>query len=809
MYPLPYDRQRWALARILTAPAFGLGAGPWSVQPMWSKKRKGYGFELIDLTRACLPAIGEATFQYRYGLIDGDVIGKQDAPIVARRIAGSPWDPALDAATAPDLRGYEVRIQLAEPVAQGVTPAWFTAWWGQVEYQSDTIWPGAAYPAGVRTYRCVDGFARAKRWPVDRHTTYGGSYWYVNVEGHPGYNVGPDGRIAGNKDTNAVTSIPSTEQNLNPAIKEMIAAGDTRYKIHTHQGRAGALLFSAQESLEDAMRKTRGLGDPLFSFYGDTLWLEDQIAIPVNQGDTAWDLVARVCSRGRGRGNVFIDWADDSAAPTGPLTVRLRILPQSYANVSITTPATVLSSSALLAAASADLATAPSDPVKIAAYNAALDAYNTAITGTYLPGAASTASGRIASTVTVDLIGDHRVVAEDTQLGDRFLHVADAVETTSELMQLLMTMSYYDGLDGTVSQRWLASREATFAALSATNRTDESWWPLWNLHGLPDAWGGMAKDHNGGNAYACDFACNDQGNLTSSQTAGVKITSPILCRIMPDLPLYEGYDYTTSSPKRKIGDQTSFDETGRPARRAPFVLFRTSVDRYKTGDQVTNGRSVSVQVRGRDILVYDHGDKSNGLRLIGNPGTSGLGSVYFLSQLGVTVGIELPHRLRMKSLRAGVIAPRRTVSIRIPDLHLWLAHSGAIWELNESTLNSSGSTPRRGAGGGASALPGILRDDRDALARIHAMACAWYLSPRLTAHWTLRACGLLPNFITQDRAGTGTTTVNYPTLGAVVTDFKAGGQIYSLNTPVTMIHYDHSNGRTTFETDWQELDTAP
>lgn len=767
MNPLPYDRQRWAFARIVTAPTFALGVGPWQVQPMWSRRRKGYGFELIECTRAALPAIGEATFQYRFGLIDGDVVGISDATDTTRRVAANPWDPAVDAATAPDLRGYEVRIQLAPAVDQGVTPAWRTEWWGTVEYQEDTLWPGAKYPAGVRTYRCVDGFARTKRWPLNRHTTYGGSYFFCNVEGHPGYNVGQDGRIIGNRDTNLISSLPATEQNANPAIKELITIGDTGYKLHTYQGRAGALRWTVQEALEDALRKTRGLGDVTFSFSGSTALLADEIAIPVRDGDTAWDIVSRTCRRERGRGMVFVDWADDTANPTGTFVPRLTIRPQTLDDIGYTTPA---SGAGLY----------------------------------YIPGA--TTAG---TTKAVDVIGDHRVMADDLRLGDRFLHVADAVETTSELIQVLVTLSYFDGTDFTFSKRWDATRETAFAALAAAKRIDEAWWPLWQLHGLPLGWDGTARDHNGGTAYPADFSCNDDGSLATSQTSGFKITSPILCRILPDLPLYEGYDYTTSSPKRKIGDQTTFDETSLPSRRPPLPLIRKASNRYITGDEVgsSGARSLSVQIRGHSLLVYSGSDRSSGLRVIGATATSGLGSLYNLSALGVTVGLELPHRIRRRTIRTGVATDqvRRTVSVRLPDLHLWLAHSGAIWDLDTSGRNGDGSTGKRGAGGAAAEQPGYLRDDRDALSRIHAMACAWYLSPRQTARWTLRACGMLPSFT----AGLdGSETITYPRMGELITSFSAGGQINTLNTPVTSITYRHTDGRTTWETDWQELDTT-
>ncbi len=769
MNPLGFDNQHWALARIVTAPAFSLGLGPWTVQPMWNKRRNGFGFELISCTRVALPAVGEAVFQYHYGLIDGAMVGIETPASTARRLTGTGWDDTVNTATAPDLAGYEVRIQLAPAVESGATPAWFTAWWGQVEYQEDGIWPGAGYPAGTRTYRCLDGFARAKRWPLNRHSTYGGGTFFMDCEGHPGYNVGKDGRVIGNKDTNLLASAPEENVKHNAGLFELWITHSTGYKFHAHQGMAGVQTFTVQEALEDAVLKTRGFGEPRFTFYGSTTLLGDSIAIPVHDGDTAWDIVAKTCCRERGRGMVFVDWADDTANPTGTLSIRLTVRPQTLDDIDYTTPSTPT------------------------------------VTPTPLSGA--TTAG---TTKAVDVISDHRLVISDTRISDKFMHVADAVETTSELIQLLMTMSYYDGSDFTASKRWTVPREAVFAALPNNQRADNAWEPIWQLHGLPTAWDGRAKDHNGGIAYYCDFVCRDDGGIDTSGTSLRPITSPIMVKVMPDLPIYEGYTYVAMPPLRKIGSQSALDENGKPARSAPIVFIRTADDRYLKGDKLVGSRALSVKPRENGIFIFEcgGGDRSREHRLVGDT-TGGIGSVYNLSQLGITVGLELPHRVRRKSYRTGQTAKtvKRLVTIRLPNLHLWLAHSGAIWDIDGTTKNSDGYSPLRNAGGGSRELPGFLRDDRDALSRLHAMACAWYLSPRQTAHWTLRACGMLPSFETLgDDPGSATEVVTYPTMGQLVTDFKANGQIYTLNTPITSIHYDHQSGKTSWETDWQELD---
>lgn len=774
MIYLPTDKpQQWPQVRILYAPNFNLGAGPWFIQPMWSGRDKGYGFEFIECNRTVLPGIGEATFQYKFGEINGDFVGIETPASAIRRIPGAAWDPSVDTNNAPDLHGYDIRIQVAPPYTPGADQDWKTVWWGQVEYQEDTIFPGSAYPAGIRTYRCVDGFARTARWPMNRHSTGESPIFYMDSEGHPGYNVGINGRILGNRDTSITLSQVTQDSDIGlPGTKELRDRVDTGYGFHCFQGNEAAHNWTVLTALQDALRKTRGVGEPIFNFQGSVSLLGDTIAIPVKDGDSAFDIVARVCRRERGRGVVFVDWIDDVSDPAGLFTVYLTVNPQTLDDITFTIPST---------------------------------------------GATQTidGAGTAATTVDVDLIGDHRIVADGVKLGDRFIHVADAVETTSENIQLLTTISYYDTIP-TIEPRWAIGRESTFAALTTTQRPEAPWDPIWNIHGLKRLWNGNCADHNGGNILPCDYACDDNGNIITSMSSGRLITSPFLCKVLPDLPIYEGYDYTSSNNLRKIGDQAGNDELGQPARAKPFAVIRVGNNKYITGSDLI--RQLTLQIRGRDILAYSHDDLKHGSRIISDTSIANLSAQFGIAALGFTIGLELPHKIRRRSVRTdafGVALPpesvKRVINIRLSDMHLWIAQPNAIWSLDRSSGSvSTGFSPKRNAVAGTVTSPGLIRDDRDALSRIHAMACAWYLVPRQTASWRLKACGMLPSFESFDAPLVNLLTptdILYPTLGQLVTEFQAAGQINTLNTPITNIHYNHVSGETTWETDWQQLDT--
>ncbi len=148
---------------------------------------------------------------------------------------------------------------------------------------------------------------------------------------------------------------------------------------------------------------------------------------------------------------------------------------------------------------------------------------------------------------------------------------------------------------------------------------------------------------------------------------------------------------------------------------------------------------------------------------------------------------------------------KRKRVLRHDGLHLWLAPVQSIWSLDSTTGSLAlGHTARRSAAA-SGAGPGLLRDDRNALAALHNLAWSWYGGVRRTARWTLRCCGLLPSFSSYDEDG-GLATIAYPTIGRLVTNLSANGEVHQINTPITSVRYDNEAGQTTWATDWGELD---
>ncbi len=753
-YTLPLTNQLLPDYRILWRQGFGAGTaaadnkavsagGGWNPIPLQRRGVQQHGFYLSFFERVAFPQVGRAAFSYAYGAFD---------------------DTVVDSVDLEDLRDAEIRIQ----VSPKGDDDWRTVYWGTVDYVEDTGSPGATVPRGLKTYHCVDGFYRTKRWPLDRHgydASGGALYGNAsggNAYGHPGYNWSNrhDSVSSGNKSSSAY---------LSPA-----GVGVT---MHTPAG-AGAKWTDLQ-AVEHALGASKPAGAPLFTLSGATDLLACTNSWDVKPGESVLDFVLRVLKRERGRGLAYVDWEDDSGDPDGALTVKLTI-----------------------AAQLADDVFFISDPI-----TGDLDT----IEGATNRGTATA----------VDITGDHRCVNGSLTLGDPDQFRLDYLETEGEPIEVLATLAYADdhlgtgsGIDGRALMRgWSATDQATFVGLGALARTEAKFKPVFQLHRFNPAWGGYAGDGNGGTQTRIDYRCTELGRPVTPLTAtGAELadpavaapTSPLLVEVMSDTPLFESYKYTGATVVRN--DAAS--ESGNPQRRKPLCYVRVASGRFLDVDATATG-SVHMSIDHDAIWVIHSGDDGTGTRFFSTATPANLSSLYDYSKLALTVGLKLPHRVRFAS--GDALTNGKRGKIYIAGSHLWLASPGAIFDLDMSVLASGGYAARRGAVGATTQAPGLLRDDRAALALLHAMAWSWYgsTSTHRSASWALKACGFLPNYSAY--AGTRITgdpvDVTYPTIGQVVTTLTANGGDKALNTPVTRVHYDAERGVTTWSTEWHELET--
>lgn len=750
-YTLPLTNQLWPDTRILWRQGFGAGTGTgnnkavsgsgWRILPNQRRGPLQHGFFFRKCERGAFPFIGTASFAYYYGQFD---------------------DTAVDSIDLPELNNAEIRIQVTPKGAE----TWRTIWWGTVDYIEDRGSPGATVARGIKIFHCVDGFYRTKRWMMDRHgySATGGLYGvaqFGNAVGHPGYNWSRshDSVTSGNK---------SPSQYTNPAGVTV-----------THHTPAGAgSKWTDLEAVEHALGASKPPGEPLFTLSGATDLLSGTNAWEVKHGESVFDFCQRILKRERGRGLCYVDWDDDSAAPTGPLTVKLTIGAQLAANLSYTDPTS----------------------------------------GSTVTIQGATARGR---STTVDITGDHRAVDGSLSLGDPDQFRVAYLETEGEEIEVLAPLSYVDGLIGTaplqdgltLCRGWSELEQNTYVGLSAVRRQEARFKPVFQLHRLNPAWGGYAGNGNGGAKSRIDYRTTSAGRIVTPETATAAEkadpvvtggTSPLLVEVLPDLPLFEGYAYNGATVQRADGAS----ETDNPQRRKLTGYVRVADDRYIEFDQTGDG-SVHMSVDGNSVWIIHSGDEGGGTRYFSTSTTANLSSAYNYTQIVLTVGLRLPHRVRFAS--GDPNTSKRRGKISVPGSHLWLAAPGAIYDLNTATTSGGGYAPRRGALGATATSPGILRDDRSGLAAIHALSWAWYGddTDHRSASWALKACGFLSTYDAFEGTAVGEgspTSVSYPTLGQVVTTLTANGTTYTLNTPVTRVAYDNERGITTWSTEWNDLE---
>jgi hypothetical protein len=755
MITLPQVDTYFPFVRMLVMPPghWTDDAQPWVILPICTRSNltgsKEYGYELLNCERACLPEIGRAQFFYRYGLIN-------DKPAAGKATALPP--------PAKDLIGYHVRIQGAEDTGVvGAAPMWRTLFLGTVDSQTDAPWPSSG-DAGQRTYHCSDLLYRTARWPLCHHSVYSQGKQYTHCFGHPGYNYSISGyyrRLFGNKGSSTVDPFGDFGTGSAP---ENIAG----YQTHAQTGAIDSSIWKDLDVVLHALHSSRAKGEPIFTIANSGNLNSNPFCWPVRDGEKCWDLLCRVLARQRGLGVSFLDWDDDlTGDPTSIKNIipKITVNPQNYNDIFYKTPSS-----------------GPAGPTV-------------------------TIVGASSSAINVDLIGDQRFVDDSLQLTINDSTGLDYLETYGEPIECLVTLT---GTDGTLEKRWTDADELAFKALTTFyNRQSSRWRQVFQRWSLPKNWDFKVGDGDGGSKTTCYFYTTDVGAIAAkTYTDGVASTSTLSLKIGCDIPIYEGYNYLADAKSRydKVDDYLC------PPRCPPLILLRNAANKYANGAEDIG---LGMQVDDFGVYVQYGPDAAQGTRYFSGPGGNVGGSGYKSDDLVISIGLTFGHRVRMASSNSGFneTTAGRKLYLYLPGVHLWLAHPSAIWEHNKFTATDQNAPAKRNAAGGAGAVPGIIRDDRDALAVAHAMAWSWYGTRRTSGKWALRDCGLLPDFgiLSGDNAAAPARKA-YPKIGLVVNEMYASGHVSGgtpilLRTPITRIHYDHVQGVTTWFTDWQDLDT--
>jgi hypothetical protein len=400
-----------------------------------------------------------------------------------------------------------------------------------------------------------------------------------------------------------------------------------------------------------------------------------------------------------------------------------------------------------------------------------------------LPGAETEATA-----VDVDLEGDQRLGEQAQQtfeVSDIQDQYYDAVEVLGERIQVLALLTRDpSGSEYGLADRWTTDQATAYDALGGDAEATPDLAGVYKAYGLPVSSVPVSGDGNTASLSGrCDYRCSDLGLVIDPIQAGLVSDTPAsIVNILPDLPLYTGYDYSGASPS------ISADAALAQVERMPIRLFSWEPnvwDDLTAPDQTTRR---TIKLVGPDIFV--EGLSQQGLRFGEEE-----------EKIAFLVGLEMPHRLRYKVYREGMseITARRTKRIFIAGAHLWLAHQGSAWGIDDA------GEPRRFTGVSQIA-PYELRDDVAEVRKVAAMAAQWYLKKRKTCSWTLKGCGLSNGWFAAGENGEVGTLTAWPQLGAVVRNLDAGGKRDTIDTPITFIEYDHARGETSWSTGWGDRD---
>lgn len=810
------------------------------------------GVRLGTISRRSLPEIGEATFYWEYGLAPGRI------------------DDALP--TPPILIGYEVRLQLSGD--NGAT--WKTVFWGQVLEQTEQPNVGAIGDGttdtfggafGGRTiYRVLDGLARTRKWPMNRHGfdpgTANGAV-LPEVVGHPGYNFYVNGDVAllGNKSSR-------TYQRMTYAGGARAATGPLIF-AHAWQGAFAANqtdntgTWTDAEAVDNALAAARPYLEPHFQLREGTDGYQTYSAIGVDVGEPVFGFLSRVLNRSRGRGVAQLKWKD---LPSGALEVWIGVTPLNVYELSAVSPrsGTTLTITGLLSG------TSGATPETVD-YGDGHPLYYKDQSGETLPD--------------WDLRGDSRNIDSLFYYSSLEAMIYDALETVGEQIEVAATLSLadttgvsnYSSLNGTLydiyniydpaAQNALAPRWSSEDSPGITGANSDvsqmyditagQYWSarfsnVYQAFGLPFRWNCRVGDAKGtGDLLRCDYRCADDGSIISPDNDTYVDTPQNSVEILSTTPFLSNYDYSHGK-----STQTPYDSgnpNGMPFRRNSFVIAHLNPDSSNdfwyyadipTGLSDTSGYAANMTLFNPAVSISPdtitlesanaassrmfcelHRDDDNSQKLAGT---------YDVTALAFTVTLRMPHRLRMlaRNLNTSPVVPIivdsdscmngqadttqacRIRTINVPGAHLWLAHPHCVWDLTSESSDidpNKGSEALRAPLGAAveTNTPGILRDDRDRMLAVHLLAKNWYLDSFRTRIRVGQAyCGLLP-FV---RQGASSTYTDIPPalgdyIGGIYANEEAGGPSgYSVNTIVTQIDYNHAEGVTMWVTDYFDVE---
>ncbi len=815
---LPIEPYRMPLVRIQYRDGFGaddatptISSDEWTTLEYLGDVNSQQGAELLRFKRTALPEVGSAEFRFLFGTFPALI----------------PGDPVV---VPPDLKKMTVKIQMKIDEED----EWVTQFWGTVFDQEDIAMPGAGatsdtggnpYRNGARIYRVTDGLWRTTKWMMSQSGFVGGGGGYAfevkftNAYFNPGYNYydATHGAIFGNKHPE------TTYENKGIDIPCHIWQG-----AYSLVGAATPTLagnkWTEAEMVAHASAANRPPGEPWFQLRGDGAGQYGYATSqPVRMDMSVFEFYSRILSRRRGLGVVFLDWVDIGDT----IDVYLTVCPLSFADIVYDSPVF-----------------GATNPYTILGADSCGRSYQ----------------GLLGDKI-FNLLGDHRNVDGTFTQSDATVNVHDYVETIGERIEIAVTTCLYDGAEDDASlwvsqsyamePRYSNSDLSSFVALDIVQRLNmRRYAHVFNLFGLPRGWLGKAGNGFNTDTHRVDARCDDFGTIFMPGELGntIPVDTPSgYVELVGSLPFFEYYKYNGTSDKPEKNDNA--EEYGLPSRRPLQIYLRPDgVDfdnpgtvspggdywylpagQWAQGDDKSFGNLTSqgpmtkyqptVTVAPDALFLDNQFDTEQGTRMCSDPAVDvgrsddkKLYSIFPMSRVAISLTLRLPYPVRfctttVTGVRAGYPSSmkdrslaERTKTLYVPGMHLWLAASNCIWDLEQSSyVTDRGFVPLRNALDSTPGSPAVLRDDRYLLQRFHEISANWYMTPRRRISITKRFCALFPY-------KTFGVDVLDPKIGELIPYMAADGQVQEVNTVVTSQEYDHQLGATNTLTDYFDLE---
>jgi hypothetical protein len=727
------------------------------------------GFVVDSISRWCIPDEDRAQFHVKTGTISGQQVD-MDLDSGGIRVSGS-------IIPGTNFTNLAVRIQVYDDEsfpgkATAVpTSGWKTVFLGTVIYTENTRSVGLD-EYGTTTVYCAGILTRTRCWPMNRHSTVDN----IHAIGNPGYNIPLHGyfrQVIGNRASNGA---PGTDPYGDMAGKLDVQGRDFSdyYFKHALPTDATGYKWTDMDVVRHALTSSRAVGEPLISVSMEGGLFDGTYSWPVSPSETCWDVIRRICNRGRGRGACFMNYQDNMDGSVTPILVanRPNLEDIYYYSQGTTDKLQMLTSHKI----------------------------DKAVSGV--------------DAVDVDINNDHRVTDDGFRFDNRESAVSDCVVVQGEPIQVLTNLSFNDGGPSLV-KAWSNADETAFETIDIKNTrwaTSARWRHVYRRFRIDPY---AMLDTYANNPQTINFRTDQFGNVVRVE-GGEGGSSAMTVRVLPDLPIYEGWRYDIVPPDRWDGGSDYLP----PARMPPVVIYKTKDTGTTTWFPLTQ-YGFSIQSDDFGVLICHSAEDVSGFRfLISNPASKWFASLrkagvpitaadtssgIVLDNLKVIAGVELGARVSIsKSLTGTYLTNGRRMTMTVNGVHLWLGAPGMIWDMDLLNAAQSGYTP--GLTFPSGVIANLIRDDRAELSFIAALAYEYYGKVHNPSTWTLRDCGLLTSFSTLEGA-----TIAYPTLGQIVGNVTFAGPqnletTVAINTPITSIHYDHEQGTTTWRTDYVSYD---